>query len=280
MRIPIPPDLAELEDRIIDAVAPCIVLSPATGDEPRTRLGGDPLVPRGAVWPHVEGRPLAFLGQLDFAELAQANGPALGLPSRGVLALFYDVDAYVDGSAPEHRPHWQLVWSPDPEHCEVAKAPDALRSPAEPLVADEAISVPSRADLTLSRWHPSPTRAPWYEAYADFSERLALSQGRMPPLAGLQQQVGGYGDWSQRDARIIAQLASQGRSVPPNAGTLSSLPPPEAVASASRWKLLWQLRLLADPATWIDRGTLYVLIRDHDLAQCAFHRAWVVLLAA
>lgn len=281
MRIPIPADLAELEDRIIDAVAPCVVLGPASDAESegvRTRLGGDPIMLPGRPWPSVAGRPLSFVGQLDFAELAQANGAALGLPARGILGFFYDLEGHVDGSEPDHRAHWELCFAPEPDEAVVVPVPEAARIPPEPLVADEALSLPSRADLTLSRWDPTPTRAPWYEAYAELSERFALSQGRMPPLAGLQQQVGGYADWLDRDGRVIAELASRGRSVPPNAGTLSSLPPPEA-AGASRWRLLWQLRLLVDPATWIDRGTLYVLIRDEDLARRDFHRAWFVLLA-
>lgn len=50
-------------------------------------------MPSGVSWPAVEGRPLAFVAQLDLAELASAGG-ALGLPSSGSLCFFYDYEGY------------------------------------------------------------------------------------------------------------------------------------------------------------------------------------------
>jgi uncharacterized protein YwqG len=216
---------------------------------------------------------MSFVGQLDFSELVLAGAGRLGFPSSGVLGLFFDVMSGADGTEPAHREAWELVWMPRLDDAATRNPPDgALRVPSEPLVPDEALSLPSRADLDLRGWHPDPPRAPWYDAYEEFSEHFALSQGRMPPLSAFQQQVGGHADWSERDGRAIAELVASGQRVPANAGAFGSTPPPP---SLERWRLLWQLRLLVDPATWIDRGTLYVLMRTDDLTRRSFDRAWL-----
>src|SRR5437660_3738448 len=51
----------------------------AGGPDARSRLGGSPDVPAGFEWPTWQDRELAFLGQLDLAEVA-ATGCAAPLP--------------------------------------------------------------------------------------------------------------------------------------------------------------------------------------------------------
>src|SRR4051794_4532841 len=50
------------------------------------RLGGAPLLPAAAAWPVWRGRPLDFLGAVDFAELA-GFGTIPGLPRTGTAAF-------------------------------------------------------------------------------------------------------------------------------------------------------------------------------------------------
>lgn len=52
-----------------------------------SRLGGDPDLASGTPWPQVDGRPLAFVAQLDLAELTPL-GCAPPLPADGLLSLF------------------------------------------------------------------------------------------------------------------------------------------------------------------------------------------------
>jgi alpha-tubulin suppressor-like RCC1 family protein len=52
-----------------------------------SRLGGNPDLASGTPWPQVDGRPLAFVAQLDLAELAPL-GCAPPLPADGLLSLF------------------------------------------------------------------------------------------------------------------------------------------------------------------------------------------------
>src|SRR5690348_1023059 len=52
------------------------------------RLGGAPLLPAAAAWPAWRGRPLDFLGAVDFTELA-VFGAIPGLPLGGRAAFYY-----------------------------------------------------------------------------------------------------------------------------------------------------------------------------------------------
>lgn len=67
-----------------DGVAAPEGTSARVGD---SRLGGNPDLACGTPWPQVDGRPLAFVVQLDLAELAPL-GCAPPLPADGLLSLF------------------------------------------------------------------------------------------------------------------------------------------------------------------------------------------------
>ena len=51
------------------------------------RVGGPPLLPTGTAWPTVDGSPMVFLGQIDFASLAPLDPDGV-LPDGGGLAFF------------------------------------------------------------------------------------------------------------------------------------------------------------------------------------------------
>ena len=75
----------------------------AGGDQPvgGSRLGGRPDLPPGTAWPHSsDGRPLAFVAQLDLQDVAVEGYPSL--PPAGTLSFFYDDVA--DQSAVVHTP--------------------------------------------------------------------------------------------------------------------------------------------------------------------------------
>ena len=66
-----------------------------------SKLGGVPDLPADVEWPHHEGRPLAFVGQIDLAEVAGLDLDHV-LPDSGLLSFFvmdllgpYDTDHYL-----------------------------------------------------------------------------------------------------------------------------------------------------------------------------------------
>ncbi len=65
----------------------------------RSRICGTPDLPEGFKWPHWNDAPLAFLAQIDLAEIGQQN-VLHGLPARGLLHLFYDQEQSTWGFRP------------------------------------------------------------------------------------------------------------------------------------------------------------------------------------
>jgi uncharacterized protein YwqG/predicted DNA-binding protein (MmcQ/YjbR family) len=54
-----------------------------------TKVGGRPDLPAKAEWPaYRDGRPLAFLAQINLAQVAKVGTPVKGLPAAGLLSVF------------------------------------------------------------------------------------------------------------------------------------------------------------------------------------------------
>jgi uncharacterized protein YwqG len=54
-----------------------------------SKIGGRPDLPAKTAWPaYRDGKPLAFLAQLDLAAIAGPGTPIKGLPSKGLLSVF------------------------------------------------------------------------------------------------------------------------------------------------------------------------------------------------
>lgn len=273
-RLTLPPDLGVIGSTIMESLRPCLILAPAfdgTGDR-GTHLAGLPQVPPGTKWPRGAEGPMSFLGQLDFRELGEAGENRVGLPETGTLAFFYDMLSQPRGDEPEDGQGICLVYT-EALTTEIEPPLDVSVPPVEPLTAHPGLSIPRPGDLAMLRWSEDPSSERWYEAYQEFSEAFALSQGPMPPLTGCQLQIGGYADWLQGDGRVAVQLASEG--VP--ASQHAQVPVGAALAGRStEWVLLWQLKPQRDLMTWMDLGTLYFLVRRDDLDRRAFERARVI----
>jgi uncharacterized protein YwqG len=280
-RLELPADLEPLRASIEGAIAPSIVLSPADRDESaRTRFGGAPLLAPGVEWPRSDRGPLSFLGQLDFRELRGFGGDGLVLPSDGVLTFFYDVEEQPWGYEPSHASGWALRYAPDSASAiDVENPGGAIPFDEEPLVPSAAPSLPWPGDLALRSFGGGehPEQASWARAYRELVETFAAANA--PPLAigPSRQQVCGHAQWLDGDGRLTAELASSGVSADRGRYRPSDLR--RAENGASEWQLLWQLEPHDDRFTWVDLGTLYVLIRRADLAARRFDRAWVVFQA-
>lgn len=271
----LPEELEPLRERIEGSLEPCVILQPH-GDsnaDARTRLGGAPLLAPGAAWPRSDRGPLSFVGQLDFRELHAAHRAELALPTDGILTFFYDVEEQPWGYDPSHGAGFALLYAPEAALSIEVEVPEgAIPFDPEPLSATRALSLPWPTDRSLAAW--AGERGQWERAYAAFAERFVLAQGGGIPA--LRQQVGGHPQWLQIDGRITAELASSGVHAGGDPRTWRSADLRRAEAEAEGWTLLWQLKPEDDRFTWVDLGTLYVLIRGEDLRARRFDRAWVV----
>jgi uncharacterized protein YwqG len=276
---PLPASLSAWRERIESIVAPGILFTARDEEDPAIpgcRYGGHPLVPPGTQWPRSpkEGL-LAFVGQLDFAELARCRGKALPeLPRDGVLALFYDVQEQRWGYDPLDSAYWKILWTPHSEDAVPLAPPQELEDAG--LAFDLPLKLTPRLGLSLpglqDRRAPVPTDD-WGEAQSDDYEvlRERLTGGEHA------HQVDGHPWWVQNDARLEAQLVTNGLYCGGSAG-YSSPKARKLEPGAAEWRLLWQIG--SDDQTgfsWGDRGNLYLLIRDQDLRARRFDKAWLGL---
>lgn len=256
-----------------------IRLVPGDGPPPagsRTRLGGAPDLPFGAVWPQWEGAPLDFLAQLDLADAAALGMPAGALPETGVLLIFSALQRSPSGAAPADGDSARVLYVP-PE-----------RLPAEPgprigvSQPDVATALELSCELTLPRvWSASVQQlgldAEQQQMWEQVRRELAELQGVEPWEAGealrSRHHLLGHADESRADMQVACELAARGIDL--GYGAPWSHPEARRVEGESaRWRLLLQLTVDTE-AGWSfggGRERLYLWVPEEELAAGDFER--------
>jgi uncharacterized protein (TIGR02996 family) len=111
--------LAELDahaGKILRLARPALTFKSAKAADSRiavgaSKLGGGPDLPPGAAWPALGREPLAFLAQLNLAEL-HGSFVCRELPAAGVLSVFVFFDDNDTGKMMEKGP-WRVFHFPD-----------------------------------------------------------------------------------------------------------------------------------------------------------------------
>jgi hypothetical protein len=256
-----------------------IRLVPGDGPPPpgaRSRLGGAPDLPSGAVWPQWEEQPLTFVGQLDLAEAGALGLEPGALPDSGVLLIFSALERTPAGSSPQDRGSTQVLHVP------------AERLPREPgprigqSRPDAATAVALSCELVLPRVWSAPVRllglnASGQEQWEEVRRELAAMQGVEPWEAGeplrSRHHLLGVADESRADMPVACELAARGIDV--GYGAPASHPEAKRVEqAASRWRLLLQLSVDAD-AGWSfgsGRERLFLWGPQEELAAGSFEQ--------
>jgi len=218
-----------LEDRrseIESLVRPAFLLRTKRSDGSelplgRTKIGGEPDLPEGWTWPvYRDGKPLAFLAQVNLSELPEGAERG-GLPTSGILAFFsvwgWQVEDDADPQPPdgEPAPDWtQILFLKDVEALRRHPVPDGVNS----FPAAEAEFVPIVC-LPHEKEEPEVAGLGWDdETWEKFSEvvsdyDLVRSQQLGFPAWNL---LLGYANYIQyfveevaaRNLRLLFQLAS------------------------------------------------------------------------
>lgn len=280
----------------------------------RTRLGGVPDVPEGFRWPtrrrtrvrygaHIEaGAPLAFVAQINLAELPPIDEAEPQLPAHGMLWFFYDA-RFLTFDA-EDADGFHVVYSE-------AGPDDLRRAEARALVGEDPFEVfdpvvlAPRAELSLPSAYADPERGlpimdeDELETYHELVERRDLRGAEahastddegLPTLPPPVHRVLGWPHLIQGDNMEAECEAStrRGRGVLGRLGgavrsaTLGGSREDEGRAFERTARDSWRLLLQVDSdeaagMMWGDAGMLYFWIRDDDLAARRFERVWCVM---
>lgn len=281
-------------EAIVGYVVPSIELSAAvsaTVPVGATKVGGVPDLPVEAPWPRRSERvrrfpmqpvlgaiPLAFLAQVDLAEVAEAlPADENPLPASGLLSFFYDAHDQPWGYDPEDRRDFRVIYSGPTEGLVPATPPEDL--PEMCRFARQAVSLHRKPSLPGDRsdeLHALGLTDEECEGYWAFCD--ARRNGPLHQLLGHPDAV------QDADMEVQCQLVSRGIPLeaywdPIRAG---NDPPPHLAALAEGAKGAWRLLLQLDSddgsgMLWGDAGMLYFWVTERGLGEKDFDDAWVVL---
>ncbi|NOQ34298.1 MAG: DUF1963 domain-containing protein [Methylococcaceae bacterium] len=235
----------------------------------KSKLGGKPCVDEPSFqWPYVDEVPLAFLAQLDLAEL-NAAFRIDWLPATGSLLFFYDVETMPWGFEPEDNQLWQVIYLAQAE-TEINfpnDLPQEFQFDGVYLTAIKSEQLPSLERAEAKALNLNEQQA---IAYEELSDR---GLGEEP-----SHQVSGYPDSVQTDGmELECQLVSNGLSLD-DGSAYQSEKAKKLEAGASDWRLLFQLDTDEDAdMMWGDCGTLYFWIKEQDARAGDFSKTWLIL---
>ena len=266
--------LGEHASELLALAAPSIRLKsrrvePADLPIGASRLGGFPDIPEQFDWP----ADLAFIGQVDLAEVAVAAGQT-ALPEAGWLYFFYDVDEQPWGFDPAHAGGWRVVYGGSGTDL---KRP-ALSDLPQGGTPFQLCGVDFMVDWTLPSSRSTVMRVfqdqfqSWWNQVRDGYYDLLGENG----LGYANHRLLGHPVQIQGDMQLECQLVSHGLYC----GNPSGYSDPRArdlQSGATDWQLLLQVDTDDDlNAMWGDVGMIYYWIRRDDLRAQQFDSVWLI----
>lgn len=247
-----------------------IALSTSSGGQ-FSRIGGLPSLPDDVPWPEWKGKPLAFLCQLDLAEIPE-NCERHGLPTTGVLCFFYNQEQETWGFDPKDEGSWQVVYLANPPKGSAKRA-------APPGLQEDCVYAEKPVSFTPVQTYPD-----WQDERVDSLNLTDRQGGQYTDICSKvfgdapAHHLFGYPSPVQgNDMDLECQLVSHGLYC----GNASGYQDPEAKeleSGRSDWILLLQLD--SDDFSgmmWGDCGMLYFWIRKQDLEAGRFDECWMIL---
>ena len=231
--------------------------------------------------------PLAFIAQLDLAALAQEPGFPELLPHHGRLLFFCDYWERPPGFDPYTAGGFRLIWDRTPvERLERKAPPPALASlarekwnslfkPAAVMARSIFTAIPP-SDKSFDAFpHGEEASTFWDEDSDEIRYEAWLARyGTPDDSAGPNHRLGGWPSPLQNGMQAMAKLASHGIFC----GTGEAYHTAEArrlLRTAHRWRLVLQIGR-DDAIGLLPSGCLYVLMREQDMRNRAFDKAWMV----
>lgn len=260
---------ARLDMKYLETVSlPAIAFSRADGAK-LSRIGGLPSLADDVKWPEWKGKPLAFLCQINLAEIP-AECERNGLPVSGMLYFFYVQDQETWGGDPKDKGSWSVIYAAAPPANDAQHAaPKGLSK--ESVFAEKPIkfaAVKTYPDFLDARIEALNLNNKQEERYGE----LRSSAFKDVPVHHL---FGHPAPIQSNDMDLESQLGFHGIQ---SAGEKPDPRAKELAAGRHDWILLLQLDTDDDAKMmWGDAGMLYFWIRKQDLAERRFDNCWMVM---
>lgn len=264
--------LSHAEKEIQALACPSIrmLATPASGNlvVGASRLGGQPDLPAGFLWPSVKDQPMSFVAQICLEDIA-GFPPAQDLPSSGTLLFFYDASQETYGASPDDRGGWNVAFFEPAAPLKTTPFPDALAQQArfKPL----ALQCHSEWTLPVSPQQVEPDLK-WSDQDQRAYEAL-LREFRGPGARKIpQHRMFGWPDQIQDDMQLQAAMMSSG---------ITSMDD-QRLQDVARNKADWQLLLQVDSddragMRWASYGMIYNWVTGQALKERQFNQTWMIL---
>jgi uncharacterized protein YwqG len=216
--------------------------------------------------------PLAFLGQLDLAEL-HASVRLPGWPADGRLCFFYDCQNEPWGFDPAEQGSCRVIY------CAGSEPADVMEPPAD---VPEDARFPERPVRFVPEWLLPPSlKVGWLRSFGprndDYTDlRQQLISGGDDENSPIHR-CGGHPQEIQDDMRLQCQLVTNGLYCGDPSG-YNDRRAAHLAPGAADWQLVLQIDSDEELGwMWGDCGRLYFWTRRPEIAQADFAGAWVVL---
>lgn len=235
-----------------------------------SKLGGDPDLPQGFVWPSWKDTKLEFLLQVNLLELRDTPvSPAL--PGSGLLSFFYHPDQITWGFDPQDLGSWRTYYFPDGTSLVSTETPDLNSEfrqgpyPACSVTFKPAASFPNPFSALIDSLKLSDEE---FDAYADLYDSMLTNQP--------QHQLFGHPNNIQNPMEIECELVTNGVYL--GDAKWTQLPDLDHHREKSKdWRLLLQLDSDENASMmWGDVGMLYFWIRKGSLLAGQLEQTWMI----
>ncbi|HLJ80476.1 MAG TPA: YwqG family protein [Ktedonobacterales bacterium] len=252
-----------------------------------SKIGGLPDLPPYLSWPTWQGMPLAFIAQINLAEVAEYDR-AQELSRSGILYFFYDAEQRASGLDTSECEGWRVLYFPhDISHVSPAAPPTEVL----PLGPYTPCGVTFSSELTLPTMeseHLTNLGLDWETMYSrergtpeikrEGENYLSLHEqvGKLYGESGLIHRLLGYPDPIQNDVQLDCQFASH--NLLSDRAAWSDEARGALREGATDWCLLLQVD--SDDAAgmmWGDVGRLYYMMPRRALAQRDFSQVWLIM---
>ncbi len=227
-----------------------------------SKLGGLPDLPPDLAWPKWKTGYLAFVAQINLAELPVTES----LPDVGMLCFFYDREQSAWGFDPNHKEGFRLWYFPEVSQLTRSVHPEASKFPCARVSFEPFLSLPDSSSASLRALLLA------LEDDEKYFEFVQEHDGKAP-----QHQILGWPHVIQGEMTLECQLVTNGIY----AGDASGYKDPrrkELERRVDDWTLLLQIDSDKNAKMmWGDAGMLYVWIRREHLAAKSFDKAWTIL---
>jgi uncharacterized protein YwqG len=231
----------------------------------KSKFGGKPDLPKNVDWfKEDNGKPLAFIAQINLRDIKNID-ISKSLPEKGVLYFFYSAEQEAWGFDYKDKNKFKVYFSKETDNLETKQIPTGLSE----------FNMYKSCELTFSKSYSLPSLENDFVLKELNREEKDIYD--LITYPEVNHKLFGYANSVQGDMELKCELVTKGLSFE-DYRTFDSHKTEKFEKEKDEWKLLLQID--SDDKTemmWGDSGRLYFWMKQKDLENLEFEKAWFIL---